>query len=248
MIFLQDLEKYLNELLAVEQFNDYAPNGIQVEGRQQITRIASGVTASQEVLKQAIGWGADAILVHHGYFWRGEAQVITGVKRRRIKMLLDADISLLGYHLPLDAHPELGNNAQLAERLGFSVDGSFAKGVGFEGKVEQAVDGVVLAQRLASVLGREPLHIAGNDQPIKRVAWCSGGAQGYLVEAASLGVDAYITGEASEQCYHDAMELGIHFYAAGHHATERYGVQALGESLAKQFEIEHCFFDSKNPI
>ena len=248
MIFLQDLEKYLNELLQIDNFSDYAPNGIQVEGRQKISRIATGVTASQQLLEQAIEWGADAILVHHGYFWRGEAQPITGIKRRRIKALLDADVSLLGYHLPLDAHPKLGNNAQLASRLGFSVSDTFANGVAFIGELDEAVSGLELSQRIASSLSRSPLHIAGNDQLIKRVAWCSGGAQGYLEQAAALGVDAYITGEASEQCYHNALELGVHFYAAGHHATERYGVQVLGEHLAKQFEIEQCFFDSSNPI
>ncbi len=248
MIALYDLEKYINELLGIDQFNDYAPNGLQVEGRQEVRKIATGVTASQSLLDQAIAWGADAILVHHGYFWRGEDQPIVGMKQRRIKSLLQADVSLLGYHLPLDAHPELGNNAQLAKRIGMTVSDTFAKGVGFVGMLQTPCSGAHLAQSIAQSLQREPLHIAGSDRHIQSIAWCSGGAQGYLAEAAALGVDAYLTGEASEQSYHQAMELGIHFFAAGHHATERYGIQALGEYLVQQFGLEHHFFEIPNPI
>ena len=161
---------------------------------------------------------------------------------------MDADISLLGYHLPLDAHPELGNNAQLAQRLGLTVTDTFAGGIAFIGDLPQVISGEQLATRLEHELGRKPLHIAGNGRQFSRVAWCSGGAQGYLAEAAALGAEAYITGEASEQCYHNSLELGVHFYAAGHHATERYGVQALAEHLQQKFEITHQFFDSDNPI
>jgi len=248
MIGLQELEKYTNELLRIEQFNDYAPNGLQVEGRPRVAKIATGVTACQALLEQAIDWGADAVLVHHGYFWKGENDAIVGIKQRRIKSLLSADISLLGYHLPLDAHLDLGNNAQLARLLGFEIQETFANGIGFIGELQQPCEGEVLAQRINSSLCRKPLHIAGNENVITKIAWCSGGAQGYLAEAAKLGADAYITGEASEQSYHLAMEMGVHFYAAGHHATERYGVQALGEHLSEQFSLEHRFFEIANPI
>lgn len=248
MIGLQELERYTNELLRIEQFKDYAPNGLQLEGAPNIVKIATGVTASQALLDKAIAWGANAILVHHGYFWRGESDAIVGIKKRRIKALLSADVSLLGYHLPLDAHIELGNNAQLARLLGFEVHETFANGVGFIGEMKEPCEGAVLAQRINSALQRPPLHIAGNDKVIKKIAWCSGGAQGYLAEAAALGANAYMTGEASEQSYHLAMELGVHFYAAGHHATERYGVQALGEHLSERFSLEHRFFEIANPI
>ncbi len=248
MVGLQELEKYINNLLQIGQFSDYAPNGLQVEGRVKVAKIATGVTASQVLLDQAIAWGADAILVHHGYFWKGEAQPIVGIKQRRIKALLQADASLLSYHLPLDAHLELGNNAQLALRLGFEVKNTFANGIGFIGELHEPCCGSELQRRIEQALARMPLYIPVNEKIIKNIAWCSGGAQGYITEAASLGVDAYITGEASEQSFHLANEYGVNFYAAGHHATERYGVQALGEHLSERFKIVHRYFEELNPI
>ncbi len=248
MVDLWDLEKYINELLAVEQFNDYAPNGLQIEGRRSIGKIATAVTASQAVIDQAIVDGVDAILVHHGYFWKGEAQPIVGIKQRRIKALLQENISLLGYHLPLDAHPKLGNNAEIARVLGLKTEAVFAGDIAFIGAMEKPCTGEVFAQRISEAFGRKPLHVAGNGNIINKVAWCSGGAQGYLADAARLGADAYLTGEASERNFHDAMELGLHFYAAGHHATERYGIKALGEHLSAQFGLVHQFIDQKNPI
>jgi len=244
----QAITTYIDKLLDVERYRDYCPNGLQVEGREQIQHIVSGVTASQALIEAAIEQGADALLVHHGYFWKGETETITGIKRQRILRLLESDLNLLAYHLPLDGHAELGNNAQLARVLGFSVEEiSGDSGLLYVGKPEQSCSGEALATHIESCLNRAPQHIAA-DKKIERIAWCTGGAQSYIEQAAMLGVDAFITGEISEQTVHIARETGIHFYAAGHHATERYGVQALGEHLAEHFGINHSFIDIDNPV
>jgi dinuclear metal center YbgI/SA1388 family protein len=252
MISLNELVSYTNSLLDINAFRDYGPNGLQVEGRSEIKILVSGVTASQALIDAAIDAGADAILVHHGYFWKGEDPCITGIKKQRIARLLDADVSLLAYHLPLDAHPELGNNACLAKELGFSVKGTFGTGSGpdiaFHGELAKPLSGEKLAGLLAERLGREPLHIPGQAGTVKTIGWCSGGAQGMIELAANQGFDAYLTGEVSEQTVHIARETGIHFYAAGHHATERYGAPALGEHLAKQFDLAHQFIEIDNPV
>lgn len=246
------LVDYCNELLQSDAFQDYCPNGLQVEGAQQVQRLVTGVTASQALVDAAVAAGAQMLLVHHGYFWKGEAAAITGIKQRRLKALLGNDLNLLAYHLPLDVHGELGNNVQLARLMGWSVQGGLEPGnprsVGLHGALPEAVDGAELVDRLTAVLGRAPLHIAGSDRPIRRIAWCTGAAQGYIERAISLGVDAYVTGEVSEPTVHAARENGIHFFAAGHHATERYGVRALGEHLAEHFGIEHQFIDIDNPV
>jgi len=246
-----ELITYIDNLLDLSAFRDYGPNGLQVEGRKEIKRIVSGVTASQALIEAAIERGADTLLVHHGYFWKGEEPCITGMKYRRIKALLDHDINLLGYHLPLDAHAELGNNAQLALRLGFSTTGGFAgdngPDIGLYGDMLTPMSGEALASHIGAVLGREPLFVTGHQREVKRIAWCTGGAQSYIEQAAELGVDAYLSGEISEYTVHIARELGIHFYAAGHHATERYGVQALGQHLAQKFDLHHEFVDIDNP-
>jgi dinuclear metal center YbgI/SA1388 family protein len=214
-----------------------------------VRRIATGVTASQAVLEAATAWGADAILVHHGYFWRSEDAAITGIKKRRVAHLLKHDISLLAYHLPLDAHPELGNNAQLAGRLGFVVQGNFGEqDIAMHGALAQAQSLQQLTRHIEHTLQRAPQVIAHANPNIARIAWCSGGGQGYFEQAVALGVDAFLTGEISEQNVHVAQETGVAFIAAGHHATERYGVQALGEHLAKRFGLEHLFFDQVNPV
>lgn len=252
MVDRATLVDYCNQLLQSDAFQDYCPNGLQVEGTQQVQRLVTGVTASQALVDAAVAAGAQMLLVHHGYFWKGEAAPITGIKQRRLKALLANDLNLLAYHLPLDVHGELGNNVQLARLLGWSVLGGLEPGnprsVGLHGELPEAVDGAVLAGQLTAALRREPLHIAGNDRPIKRIAWCTGAAQGYIERAISLGVDAYVTGEVSEPTVHAAREHGIHFFAAGHHATERYGVRALGEHLAGHFGIEHQFIDIDNPV
>lgn len=240
-----------NALLLPERFDDYCPNGLQVEGRAQVRRLVSGVTASQALIEAAIDAEADAILVHHGYFWKGEAPTIVGMKRRRLSCLLQHGISLLAYHLPLDAHPTLGNNAQLAHRLGIGITGGLQSDVQFPignvGRLAQPVTAEKFAEQVALALGRPPLLVAGGTHPIRSIAWCTGGAQDYIEQAATLGVDAFLTGEISEQTVHSARELGIHFFAAGHHATERYGVAALGECLAREFSIAHRFIDIDSP-
>ncbi len=251
MVALLELVSYADRLLDSAAFSDYCPNGLQVEGRAQVRRLISGVSASRALIEAGIAAGADLLLVHHGYFWKGEDPCVTGMKRARLAALLGAQMSLMAYHLPLDAHPELGNNAQLARRLGLEVAGRFGRGpgpaVGCRGRLEPGLAPAVLAQRITEVLGRAPLHVPGRTDSIRTVAWCSGAAQGYIEEAAALGVDAYLTGEVSESTVHVARETGMHFFAAGHHATERYGVQALGAHLAGRFSLEHEFVDIDNP-
>ena len=249
MMQLKELNDYIGRLLEISRFRDYCPNGLQVEGRSEILRIATGVTASQSMLEAATAWGADAVLVHHGYFWRNEDQSITGIKKRRIAHLLQHDMNLLAYHLPLDAHPELGNNAQLALQLGFEAQGRFGEqDIAWHGELQSPQTLNQLAAKIADKLKRVPLVIGDGNRKLRRIAWCSGGAQGYFEQAVALGVDAFLTGEISEQNVHVAHETGVAFIAAGHHATERYGVQALGEHLANKWNIEHKFFDMDNPV
>ncbi|HEB60167.1 MAG TPA: Nif3-like dinuclear metal center hexameric protein [Gammaproteobacteria bacterium] len=252
MVELNDLVSFANDFLEVDRFRDYCPNGLQVEGRPQVAHLVSGVTASRALLEAAHEAGADAILVHHGYFWKGEASPVVGIKQQRLKLLLTHDISLLAYHLPLDAHPRVGNNACLGLQLGLSVEGQFGDAggvaIGLHGCLEVPLKPADFARHLAATLQRTPLHVAGESTTIRTVAWCSGAAQGYLDAAADLGVDAFVTGEASEQSFHIARERGVHFFAAGHHATERYGVAALGDWLAEQFGLRHTFIDIENPI
>jgi len=252
MVQLTELVNYTNSLLDTGRFRDYCPNGLQVEGRAEVRKLVCGVTACQALLDAAVESNADALLVHHGYFWKGEAAPITGMKMRRIKTLLDAGISLLAWHLPLDAHPELGNNACLAKKLGLITEACFPlqdeAAVGLQGRLAEPQVATMFAEQIASVLGRHPLHIAPNERVIETIAWCSGGAQGYLEAAADVGVDAYLTGEVSEQTFHIAQERDIHFFAAGHHATERYGIQALTAHLAQKFALESEFIDILNPV
>ena len=253
MTGLPELVEYCDRLLETERFQDYCPNGLQVEGRAEVRRIVSGVTASQALIDAAQAQQADLLLVHHGFFWKGEDPCLTGIKQRRIRTLLEHGISLLVYHLPLDAHPELGNNTCLAQRLGLVEEGRFGDGHGPQlachGRFDEVLDGALLAQRIQRVLGREAQWIAaGSDAPLQRVGWCTGAAQSYLEAAARLGLDAFISGEISESTVHIAREYGLHYYAAGHHATERYGVQALGQHLGQQFGIEHTFIDIDNPV
>lgn len=248
MVELKVLEAHLARLLRADDFKDYCPNGLQVFGRREILRLVTGVTASQALLDAAITAKADAILVHHGYFWRGEDAVLTGMKYQRIKTLIQADVSLFAYHLPLDAHPELGNNAQLANLLGFSTQGVMGSdGVGNWGEVATAQPLAQLSEHISKQLGREALAVSGGDHLVRKVAWCTGGAQGFIEKAWALGADTYISGEISEPTAHAARELGIHYIAAGHHATERYGVQAVGAQIAEAFNIEHQFIDIDNP-
>ena len=252
MITRTDLLSYLETLLSPEQFQDYCPNGLQVAGTEEITTLVTGVTASQALLDAAMLAGADAVLVHHGYFWRGEAPQVIGLKQKRLKTLLLNDVNLLAYHLPLDGHAELGNNVQLATLLGIKftdvIAGTGSPELALQGKFPVAQSADDLAVTLAEKLGHTPLVIEGNKRLIEKVGWCTGGAQGYIEQAAAAGLDAFISGEVSEQTTHLARELGITYFAAGHHATERYGVQALGAHLAVQFGITHQFIDIPNPV
>lgn len=252
MLTRDALALYLHEYLACDQYPDYAPNGLQVEGRVQIKRLCTAVTASYDAIAEAIAWHADALLVHHGYFWRGEEAVITGMKRRRIGQLIQHDLNLFAYHLPLDCHAEIGNNACLG-RL-FDMRDIQAHRVGntpnllMSGQLVSPLSASEFSDYLGQILHREPLSVSGTTQLIQRVAWCSGGAQDYIVDAHRLGVDAYISGEISERTYYQAQELGVHYFACGHHATERLGIQALGEHLAARFDVQHRFIDSVNPV
>jgi dinuclear metal center YbgI/SA1388 family protein len=247
---LNELETYLNKLLNIDQFRDYCPNGLQVEGRNEVCRVVSGVTASFDFLQAAISAEADAVLVHHGYFWRNEEPRVVNIKRRRLGALLENNLSLLAYHLPLDAHAELGNNAQLAHRLGFVEDGRFGEqNLGTQGVPPlQGMKLKELCRHIEATLLRKPLVIGDGTKGIRRIAWCTGAAQDYFDEAIRLGVDAFLTGEISEQSVHMARESGVAFISAGHHATERYGVQALGEHISHKFGISHQFIDIDNPV
>jgi dinuclear metal center YbgI/SA1388 family protein len=251
-ISLEDLVTCLDALLQPGRFSDYCPNGLQVQGRPEVARLATGVTASQALLDEAIAWGADAILVHHGYFWRGEPAPVVGMKRRRLAALLTADVSLLAYHLPLDAHPELGNNARLGALLGISgsepLQPDDPASVGNVGNLDEASTAGELCDRLAGLTGQPPLLIGERGHAVQRVAWCTGAAQSYIETAVAANADVFITGEASEPTVHVAREEGIAFIAAGHHATERYGVQAVGEHLAQRLGLEHRFIDVPNPV
>ncbi|MDM7857752.1 Nif3-like dinuclear metal center hexameric protein [Thiopseudomonas acetoxidans] len=244
---LAALDKYLD----AASISDYCPNGLQVQGRPQIKRLVTGVTASQALIDAAIEQQADAILVHHGYFWKGENPCIVGMKHRRIKSLIQHDINLLAYHLPLDIHPEVGNNALLGKLLGLNVTGPLEannpRSVGLIGELDTPMTSQEFAQLIEQKLARTPLVI-DCEKPIRTVAWCTGGAQGYIEHAIAAGVDAFITGEISEHSTHSALENDLSYFSAGHHATERYGVQALGEWIAERFGIEHQFIDCPNPV
>jgi dinuclear metal center YbgI/SA1388 family protein len=245
----KELELYLNKLLDTPRFKDYCPNGLQVEGRRRVERIATGVTASLAFLEQALEWGADAVLVHHGYFWKNEAPQVVGQKQRRLKLLLGAELNLFAYHLPLDDHPSLGNNAQLGARLGWPADGRFgAAELGWIGSLPMSITLEHIGVHVARMLGRAPLVIGDPAQEVRRVAWCTGGAQGYFQEAIDAGADLYLSGEIAEPVTHLARESGVAYVAAGHHATERYGIRALGAHLADQFGLEHLFIDIDNPV
>lgn len=249
MTDVQTLVHYCNERLSVDAFSDYCPNGLQVAGERPVRLLVSGVTASQALLRAAIEAEADAILVHHGWFWKGEDPCLVGIKGRRVRALMVTGTALMAYHLPLDAHPELGNNRRLADVLDIKEPrAAGANGLLWRGRLASPRPAVEFAQTVAERLGRHPLHISALDRPIQELAWCTGGAQRYLSEAHALGADLFISGEVSEQTTHEARELGIDYLAAGHHATERYGVQALGAHLAEHFGLRHAFIDSDNPV
>jgi len=252
LLHQQTLEKYLNRILEINHFKDYCPNGLQVQGKTAIKTLITGVTASLALIEVAIEQQADAILVHHGWFWKNDDSRIVGQLHTRLKLLMNHEINLFAYHLPLDQHPQLGNNNQLAKVLAIDVQGqSLENNLVWYGKLNTSHQKPTLGKFthfLEKKLQRTPLVIGDLDRPIKKIAWCTGGAQGYIELAADLGADVYISGEISEQTTHAARELGITYISAGHHATERYGVQALGDHLAKEFGIVHRFIDITNPV
>ena len=253
MTQLNTIVEYCNDLLRINEFKDYCPNGLQVEGVKEVNRIICGVTACQALIESAIEKQADMLLVHHGYFWKNENAVITGIKRKRIQRLLEHNISLLAYHLPLDAHPVLGNNKTLADILGIKINGYVlqgpSKGLLWNGELKTALSAGHFSEHIERCLGRKPLHLNDfSNKKIKTIGWCTGGAQHYIEEAAAMGLDAFISGEVSEQTFHLAQELDIHYFAAGHHATESYGVQALADNLAAKFALKSEFIDISNPV
>jgi dinuclear metal center YbgI/SA1388 family protein len=249
MVKINDLTHYTQQLMQVERFKDYCPNGLQIEGRAEVRKIVTGVTASMALLEAAQRVNADLVLVHHGYFWRNEDARIVGIKRNRIAFLMKHDLNLMAYHLPLDAHPELGNNVQLGKLLGLDA----IHYVGDDnlvacGELGAAVRLGDFAEQLEARLQRRPVLIGNMDKMVKKVAWCTGAAQGYIDTAASMGADVFISGEISEQTTHQSLELGVAYISAGHHATERYGIQALGRHLAERFDLQHEFIDINNPV
>lgn len=247
----REFNQLLNDILKPHLIKDFCPNGLQVEGKNEIKKIVTGVTASQALIDAAIEQQADAILVHHGFFWKGESQPITGMKKRRIGALLANDINLFGYHLPLDIHPAIGNNAQLAKLLDIEIEAGLepvTNSVAMKGRLKTPLNGEDFANKIAKVLNRAPLTSLVRSAKIETIALCTGGGQGYIDLAAEQGIDAYLTGEASEQTIHSSREQNIDFFAAGHHATERYGVKALGELLAQEHGFEVIFIDIDNPV
>ncbi len=248
MVARNQIESYLATLLAVERFKDYGPNGLQVKGRAEVTRLVSGVTASRALIDAAIEARADAILVHHGLFWRGQDGRLTGWLAERVKRLMAHGINLFAYHLPLDAHAEFGNNAQLGLRLGLVADARFGEQeLGFAGPAVQERSLGALAQRVQAALARAPLVLPGDGRALNRIGWCTGGAQGYFEAAITAGVDAFLTGEVSEPQAHLARETGVAFLACGHHATERFGAPAVAAHVAERFGLEHRFIEIENP-
>ncbi len=251
MVELKKLESYCNQFLGVDSIQDYCPNGLQLDaGTKTVQRIVTGVTASQALIEAAVEQDADLLLVHHGYFWRSEPLALIGVKGRRVATLFRNNISLMAYHLPLDMHKGLGNNSLLGRHFGFENGSPTEPGDGllWAADLPQPESVGQIRARIVHALGRDPLYLPGGRSDIRRVGWCSGGAEEYITQAAESGADAFISGEVSEQTMHLASELGVHFFSAGHHATERFGIQALGEHLAQRFDLEHKFIDLPNPV
>jgi dinuclear metal center YbgI/SA1388 family protein len=248
---LKALVAYCDDYLDVGAVGDFTVNGLQVEGRSEVSRIVSGVTACQALLDEAVADGADLVLVHHGYFWKGEDPALVGMKGRRVRTLMQADMSLLAYHLPLDRHPEVGNNAELARVLGVGAREPFGElagaAIGLGGELTEPMGPEAFLAMVDDALATRSLHVAGPQGAIRRVALCSGGAPDLVAEAAEAGFDLYLTGESNERATHMAREMGIHFVAAGHHATERLGAAALGAHLAEGFGLGHRFVDIPNP-
>ena len=252
MATLADIIQWCDSTLKSHEFNDYAPNGLQIEGKTEVNKIVCAVTASQTAIDAAIAQGADLLLVHHGYFWKGEAYPITGMRGKRIKSLIQHDISLVGYHLPLDSHPTLGNNAAIADLLELqnieALDPTERHPIGNIGYLKSAMSPEAFKAFVSERLGFDAIHLPCDKSTIQKVGFCTGGAQDYIAKAALQNCDAYISGEVSERTFYEAAELGVHYYACGHHATEKYGVQRLAKAISEQFNIEYSYFELNNPI
>lgn len=252
MAKLSDIIQWCDQTLKAQEFKDYAPNGLQIEGKAEVNKILCAVTASQDAIDAAIAQGADLLLVHHGYFWKGEAYPITGMRGKRIKSLIQHDISLVGYHLPLDSHPTLGNNAAIADLLELeniqALDPSERHPIGNIGYLKTPMPPESFKALLTQRLGFNTIHLAADKTSIQKIGFCTGGAQDFIHKAASQKCDAYISGEVSERTFYEAQELDVHYYACGHHATERYGVQRLAQALSAEFGIETVYFELNNPI
>ena len=252
MAKLQDIIQWCDQTLKSPEFKDYAPNGLQIEGKTEVRKILAAVTASQDAIDAAIRENADLLLVHHGYFWKGEAYPITGMRGKRIKSLIQHDISLLAYHLPLDSHPSLGNNAAIADLLKLerieALDPSERHPIGNIGYLNQPMPVEEFKKFVSEKLKFDVTHLPADKNMIEKVGFCTGGAQDFIVKAAEQGCDAYISGEVSERTFYEAKELDVHYFACGHHATERYGVQRLGQAISEQFDIEYVYFELNNPI
>lgn len=252
MASLDNIIKWCNQTLKTDEFKDYAPNGLQIEGKSEVKRILCAVTASQEAIDAAIAQQADLLLVHHGYFWKGEPYPITGMRGKRIKSLIQHDISLLAYHLPLDSHPTLGNNAAIAEILQLenieNLNPTERHPIGNIGYLPHPMSPEDFKQYLTKKLGFDTIHLNAQKKSIQKIGFCTGAAQDFITQAAEMDCDAYISGEVSERTFYEATELDIHYYACGHHATERYGVQRLAKAISEQFEIEYSYYELNNPI
>lgn len=252
MATLTDIIQWCDQTLKSHEFKDYAPNGLQIEGKAEVNKILCAVTASQTAIDAAIEYGADLLLVHHGYFWKGEAYPITGMRGKRIKSLIKNDISLVGYHLPLDSHPTLGNNSAIADLLDLenieALDPSERHPIGNIGYLKQAMTPEDFKRFVSEQLGFEAIHLPADKTSIHKVGFCTGGAQDFIAKAAAQNCDAYISGEVSERTFYEAAELNVHYYACGHHATERYGVQRLAKAISEQFNVEFSYFELNNPI
>lgn len=252
MASLNEIIQWCDHTLKSPEFKDYAPNGLQIEGKAEVKKILCAVTASQTAIDAAIAYGADLLLVHHGYFWKGEAYPITGMRGKRIKALIQHDISLVGYHLPLDSHPTLGNNAAIADLLALenieALDPTDRHPIGNIGYLKQAMSPEAFKTYVSERLGFDAIHLPADKTSIYKVGFCTGGAQDYISKAASQDCDAYISGEVSERTFYEARELDVHYYACGHHATEKYGVQRLAKAISEQFDIEYSYFELNNPI
>ncbi len=246
------LHVWLDKLLKPDNYSDYCPNGLQVEGGDQLDLIVTAVTASQAAIEHAVACGAQALLVHHGLFWRGDGAPVVGMLKQRLSLLLAHDINLFAYHLPLDCHTEFGNNAEMARALLWQIHGDMCfngvAGLGCWSELAEVVEPEQLRQDLHEVIKQKPQFYSGGQHAIKRVGWCTGAAQDGIVKASELGLDAYISGEVSERTVYQARELGIHYFAVGHHASERFGVRILGDHIASAHGIEHQFFDDDNPV